>query len=29
MPKREALTDVRHLLAWVDDDDETWLSTQR
>ena len=27
LPKREALTDVRRMLAWVDHGDLTWLRT--
>jgi hypothetical protein len=27
VPKREALGDVRAMLAWLDDDDPTWLRT--
>ena len=28
VPKREALVDVRRLLAWIDDEDDAWLDTQ-
>ncbi len=27
VPKGDALADVRRLLAWIDEDDETWLRT--
>jgi hypothetical protein len=27
VPKREALADVRAMMAWLDDNDDSWLST--